>query len=175
MKRRNLGELLDCIMVVDSTDSMRYGRKKISKKAIAIADKYLAKGKKVAVFNFGYRSIITDFSKDKYKIYRSIKKYQGGPSILNTMLLGNLIEDYGGSLHINVISDMDIFNFKDFITFVKGFPKNYQKKFLNSLQINLLYSSNEDDYSMKDIKEEKLQDENVSILPLFKKENKTKR
>jgi hypothetical protein len=159
----------------DSSDSMRYGRKKIYKKAIAIADKYLAKGKNVAVFNFGCRSIITDFSKNKCKIYRSIKKYQGGPTILNTTLLGNLTEDYRGSLHINVISDMDIFNFKDFIAFVKEFSKNYQEKFLNSLQINLLYSSNEDDHNIKDIKEEKLQEENVSILPLFKKKNKTKR
>lgn len=146
MGRRNLGELLDCIMVVDSGGSMRYRRKKISKKATAIADKYLAKGKKVAVFNFGYRSIITDFSRNKRKIHQAIRRYQGGGADFNKALLENFVDDYEDLEHqvtpkvdVIVVSDMSIYNFNNFAAFIKDLSKKQHKIYLLQI-LNIDYS-----------------------------------
>jgi len=144
MKRQNLSELLDCVIVIDSSDSMRYARKKISRKGIAIADKYLAKGKKVAVFNFGCRSIITDFSENKRKIHQAIRRYQGGGSTrryrgrdsdFNTELLEHLIEDYEHSIHqiapqvdIKIFSDMDIYELDIFDSYFTRYIKKLAEK-----------------------------------------------
>lgn len=112
----------NAVIIIDSSGSMRNPDKKISYAvlgAFAIARSYLESGSKVGVINFSNRNIDLLPTRGE-DVYKFIKIYQGGGTVLNLKDLESYIQKVGNADYI-LITDAGLYNVNDVIEFFSRF------------------------------------------------------
>lgn len=152
----------ESFIIIDSSGSMPNPDQRVSVPvlgATVIANAYLDNDARVAVYNFSADSIVAKPSKTKSRIHRIIRTYQAGGTVFSPEVVHKIVEKQE-SLDISIISDMNIHNFDEFVTYVAGLP--------NIHRIHLFYTHSG---NIKDIETKLRHKENVAILPLKAKKD----
>ncbi len=108
----------NAVIIIDSSGSMRNPDKKISYAvlgAFAIAKSYLESGAKVGVVNFSNRNLELLPTRGD-DVYRFIKIYQGGGTVLNVKQLEEYVKKVGNADYI-LITDAGLYNINEVIEF----------------------------------------------------------
>lgn len=111
------------VVAIDSSGSMTNPCENVSYAVlggICAAREYLENGARVAVFNFSCDVKVTPFSKNRDEVYRSLLQYQGGGTYINLNLLKGLVENSNEECDLLLISDMEISNVQETITYLKS-------------------------------------------------------
>ena len=117
----------DCIVLIDSSSSMVNPRRQLSYAVLGAGcacDAYLRKGARVAVYNFSDAAkgdkLILNYTTDREAIYRTLCRYLGGGTHLDTADIDALqIEP---AVDIFMITDMQIANLDPVIDYFVGCP-----------------------------------------------------
>jgi uncharacterized protein with von Willebrand factor type A (vWA) domain len=117
----------DCIIVIDSSGSMRNPKRKLSYAVLGAGcacDAYLRNGSKVAVYNFsdalGGNRFVLDYTDERAMVYRSLCKYFGGGTALDLQYV-ELLRQQSTSLKgpdVFIITDMQITNLEKVIGYL---------------------------------------------------------
>jgi len=108
----------DAVIIIDSSGSMRNPDRKVSYAvlgAFAIARSYLESGAKVGVINFSNRNIELLPTKGD-EVYKVIKIYQGGGTVLHVDQLEEYVKKVGNADYI-LITDAGLYNITEVIEF----------------------------------------------------------
>jgi len=125
--------------------------------ATAISNAYLFNDSRVAVYSFGSSDYLLNSTKDREAVHRELRRYSSdGGTTFNSKFLEKVLKDSKGKYDVSVVSDMDIRNFKNFISSVLDIPQTHR--------IHLLYTENND--YVKKLRKSFGNRENVVILPL---------
>jgi hypothetical protein len=152
----------DSLIIIDSSGSMPHPDQRISIPvlgATVIANAYLDNDARVAVYNFSADNIIAGFSKSKLRLHRVIRTYQAGGTVFSTEDVHNLVKKQE-SLDISIISDMNIRNLDEFVSYIANLP--------NVHRIHLFYTHSS---RIQDIATKLYYKENVAVLPLKNEED----
>jgi len=152
------------LLIIDNSGSMPNPKKLISIPvlgATVIADAYLDNNSQVAVYSFGGADYILDFSEDRKKVHRVIRKYSNGGTRFVSQKVFSLLENSNHIFDVSVVSDMAIDNFDSFIDSICKFPKSHR--------IHLIYTK--DNAYVSSLKNHFSEKENIVIYPLFSKEH----
>ncbi len=108
----------DAVIIIDSSGSMRDPEKTVSYAvlgAFAIARSYMESGAKVGVVNFSGRNIKLYPTRGD-EVYRYIKIYQGGGTVLNVKDLEEYVKRVGEADYI-LITDAGLYNVEEVVEF----------------------------------------------------------
>lgn len=152
----------DSLIIIDSSRSMPHPDQRVSIPvlgATVIANAYLNNDARVAVYNFSADNIIAGFTRAKLRLHRVIRTYQAGGTVFNTEEVHDIVKKQE-SLDISIISDMNIRNLDEFVSYVASLP--------NVHRIHLFYTHSS---RMQDIAIKLHHKENIAVLPLKTEED----
>jgi len=153
-----LAGIPDLVLALDTSGSMPDPTKELSPAvlgAFCAAKLYLEKNSRVATYNFSSNIYLTEFSRDKAKIFKNLSMFQDGGTFFDVQSLSNLINSTKTKADLMIVTDMGIENFDETMNYLKTIKKANRINILwidsySDIDISNLNSDNFNIYKIKD-------------------------
>ena len=144
----------DLIIAIDSSQSMKnpYNEKSYAVLgAFCTAKCYLEKDSRVSTYNFSSNNLVTDFSREKTKIFSNIMTYQNDITLFDTGVLSELAAKSKNTCDVVILSDMEISNINEMFSYLINMKQTNRIILVNTgREIESTHSRSLKIYNIKD-------------------------
>lgn len=116
----------DLLLAIDSSGSMPNPLEELSNAVLGsfcAARVYLENNSNIATYNFSDSIYLTDFCKDKDKILKNLALFQAGGTMFDVAELKKLANTSKTKADIIIVTDMQIYNFNETMTYLKSIER----------------------------------------------------
>ncbi|GIU69702.1 MAG: hypothetical protein KatS3mg002_0938 [Candidatus Woesearchaeota archaeon] len=122
----NIDAVPDLVIALDTSSSMINPKTNLSPAvlgAFCAAKLYLDKQSYVATYNFSSEVYITEFSREREKIFDNLAFHQNGGTYVDLPVLSSLVNSAKSKADLIMITDMQIDNYDEFMNYLRSIEK----------------------------------------------------